>query len=81
MMVAGAILPDFLYSIGTVGFVVAYLWMGFAVGVKRAHDRGRAWWFVLLGAVPVLNLWPIIELGFLRGTVGDNQYGADPLGD
>jgi uncharacterized membrane protein YhaH (DUF805 family) len=27
----------------------------------------------------VLSLWGLIELGFLRGTVGPNQYGPDPL--
>ena len=25
-------------------------------------------------------LWTIVECGFLRGTVGDNRYGSDPLG-
>ncbi len=27
----------------------------------------------------VIALWMLIELGFLRGTKGDNKYGADPL--
>lgn len=27
----------------------------------------------------VVALWFLIELGFLRGTVGDNRYGPDPL--
>jgi uncharacterized membrane protein YhaH (DUF805 family) len=49
------------------------------LGVKRAHDRNRSGWFLLLSFVPVLNLWPLIELGFLRGTVGTNDYGPDPL--
>jgi uncharacterized membrane protein YhaH (DUF805 family) len=26
-----------------------------------------------------ISLWLLIELGFLRGTVGPNQYGPDPL--
>jgi uncharacterized membrane protein YhaH (DUF805 family) len=26
-----------------------------------------------------ITVWAIVELGFLRGTVGDNQYGPDPL--
>lgn len=29
--------------------------------------------------VIVLSLWALVELGFLRGTVGDNRYGSDPL--
>ena len=26
-----------------------------------------------------ISLWALIDLGFLRGTPGDNQYGSDPL--
>jgi uncharacterized membrane protein YhaH (DUF805 family) len=26
-----------------------------------------------------ISLWGLVELGFLRGTVGPNQYGPDPL--
>jgi uncharacterized membrane protein YhaH (DUF805 family) len=26
-----------------------------------------------------ISLWMIVELGFLRGTFGPNQYGPDPL--
>jgi uncharacterized membrane protein YhaH (DUF805 family) len=28
----------------------------------------------------VVSVWFLIELGFLRGTAGPNQYGPDPLG-
>lgn len=31
-------------------------------------------------ATPIIGaIWLLIELGFLRGTVGDNQFGADPV--
>jgi uncharacterized membrane protein YhaH (DUF805 family) len=26
-----------------------------------------------------ISLWGLVEIGFLRGTVGPNQYGPDPL--
>jgi uncharacterized membrane protein YhaH (DUF805 family) len=26
-----------------------------------------------------ISLWGLVELGFLRGTIGRNQYGPDPL--
>lgn len=26
-----------------------------------------------------LSIWGLIEMGFLKGTTGDNQYGPDPL--
>ena len=28
----------------------------------------------------VIAIWVIVELGFLRGTVGQNEYGPDPVG-
>jgi uncharacterized membrane protein YhaH (DUF805 family) len=56
------------------------VWPNFATQVKRAHDRGRSGWFVLLGLVPIASIWPAIELGFLRGDMGPNRFGADPLG-
>jgi uncharacterized membrane protein YhaH (DUF805 family) len=33
--------------------------------------------FSLAGAA--ISIWMIVELGFLRGTSGSNQYGPDPL--
>ena len=60
--------------------ILLLAWPNIATQVKRAHDRGRSGWFVLLGLVPVLSIWPGIELGFLRGDVGPNRFGADPLG-
>ncbi len=35
--------------------------------------------FVLQLAIVVVAVWGLVELGFLRGTVGPNQYGPDPL--
>jgi uncharacterized membrane protein YhaH (DUF805 family) len=29
--------------------------------------------------VPILNFWPLIELLFVRGTVGANRFGPDPV--
>ncbi len=55
------------------------LWAQAALYVKRAHDRGRSGKFVLLFLVPLVQIWPFIELSFLRGTTGDNEYGGDPL--
>jgi uncharacterized membrane protein YhaH (DUF805 family) len=26
-----------------------------------------------------LSLWALVELGFLRGTAGENHFGPDPL--
>lgn len=49
-----------------------------AIQIKRLHDRDRSGWFLLLNFVPFLNLWVGIEIAFLPGTIGQNQYGPDP---
>jgi uncharacterized membrane protein YhaH (DUF805 family) len=59
-------------------YLLAMLWPSIAVSIKRAHDRGRSGWFILLFLVPIVSLWPLIELMFLPGTSGNNSYGADP---
>lgn len=52
---------------------------GLAVGVKRAHDRNHSGWFLLIGLIPLIGgLWLLIELGFMKGTEGDNKYGPYP---
>ncbi|MBF0248363.1 MAG: DUF805 domain-containing protein [Alphaproteobacteria bacterium] len=51
-------------------YVVFQFWTALAIMYKRCHDRGRSAWWLLLVIVPLLNLWVMIELLFLRGTVG-----------
>jgi uncharacterized membrane protein YhaH (DUF805 family) len=34
---------------------------------------------ILMLASFAVSIWALVELGFLRGTVGPNRYGADPL--
>jgi uncharacterized membrane protein YhaH (DUF805 family) len=36
--------------------------------------------FTLVGVITVIGLAFLIDLGFRRGTAGDNQFGPDPLG-
>lgn len=47
----------------------------------RCHDRDRSGAFAVLYLVPIICVWPFIELVFLRGTVGTNKYGNDPIGE
>jgi len=55
-------------------------WASLAVTIKRLHDRNKSFWWILLFQVPIIgSIWALIELGFLRGTVGSNKYGEDPL--
>ena len=34
----------------------------------------------ILYFIPIIQIWPAIELFFLKGTNGENKYGPDPLG-
>jgi uncharacterized membrane protein YhaH (DUF805 family) len=49
------------------------------IDIKRSHDLGRSGWFTLLLFVPLLNIWPLIELGFIKGNDGVNRYGPPAL--
>ena len=73
---------DFNAGIGVLSglFTIIGLWPSLAVMVKRAHDRNRSGLFILLMFIPIINIWPIIELVFIKGTDGENRYGSDPLG-
>ena len=65
----------------TLMFIIAALWPGLAVGIKRCHDRDRSGWFLLIALIPIIgSIWLLIELGFLRGTIGANRFGPDPRG-
>jgi uncharacterized membrane protein YhaH (DUF805 family) len=64
--------------IGLVALLFMYPTM--AVYVKRAHDLNHSGWFVLVMFIPIIGgIWLLIELGFLEGTIGPNQYGPDPI--
>lgn len=58
-----------------------FLYPTLALYTKRWHDRGKSGWWTLIILIPLIGqIWVLIELGILRGTVGPNQYGPDPLG-
>lgn len=47
--------------------------MGISLLVRRMHDVNKPGWYAL---IPFYSLY----LALIRGTVGDNLYGPDPLG-
>ena len=47
--------------------------------IRRLHDLNRSGYFVLLGCIPIVNFIFEIYLLAVRGTVGANDYGEDPL--
>ena len=68
-------------------FVLANFIPGIALGVRRIHDFDKSGWLYLIvifgGMIPMVGMlvsigWVIVN--FLRGTVGANRFGEDPLG-
>jgi uncharacterized membrane protein YhaH (DUF805 family) len=60
-------------------FALAVFWPNLAILIKRSHDRNWPWPFILIMMVPLVQFWPLIEIGFLRGTIGGNRFGPDPV--
>jgi uncharacterized membrane protein YhaH (DUF805 family) len=56
-----------------IGIVIGFL------GVAGDSSGGSAIGAVLSLAGVAILIWAFVELGCLRGTVGPNQYGPDPL--
>ena len=53
--------------------------LGTARTISSAGLLGTlASWILIIGALVVLA-WMFFELGFVRGTVGPNEYGPDPV--
>jgi uncharacterized membrane protein YhaH (DUF805 family) len=58
--------------------LVFYVLPALLSGVSEATASESAA-MVLSVASVAISIWAIIELGFLRGTSGPNEYGPDPL--
>jgi uncharacterized membrane protein YhaH (DUF805 family) len=49
------------------------------LSIKRAHDLDRSGHFCWLLLIPVVHIFPVILLSFVKGTTGPNRFGPDPL--
>ncbi len=70
-----SMLAGFILLVVSLGLLIP----GIAVSARRLHDRGWSAWWLLGFLVPILNLVLIVNF-FMRGTVGPNKFGPDPLG-
>lgn len=52
----------------------------FGIGVSSDPTNPSAFGMILGIATMAVGIWYLIDLGILRGTVGDNDYGPDPVG-
>jgi uncharacterized membrane protein YhaH (DUF805 family) len=57
---------------------LAFFLPSLAVFVRRMHDTNRSgWWYFI--AFTVVGLIPLLIWLCTRGTIGENQFGGDPL--
>lgn len=64
----------------------SWLWLApfwfIPTALESASDHvpeGGTTWIILIVTSLGLSLWALVELGFLKGTPGRNEYGEDPL--
>jgi uncharacterized membrane protein YhaH (DUF805 family) len=82
--------PEFSGGTGLLSTVVWFgtLVPGISSTVTRLHDRGHSAWWLLWLLLPLAGaIVLLVQIGFLRGDAGPNQYGpaparavADPVG-
>ena len=69
-------------GIGLLGglFELASFVPSIAIAARRLHDTNRSGWWQLILLIPFIG--PIVLLVFLvlRGDIGDNRFGNDPIG-
>ena len=59
-------------------FGLVVLIPGIAVSIRRLHDLDRTGWWILLDLTAIGTL-VLIYWACLRGTVGANRFGPDPM--
>jgi uncharacterized membrane protein YhaH (DUF805 family) len=71
------------YGIGPLTglFALAIFLPSIGVTFRRLHDLDRSAWWVLLGLLPIIGSLVLLFWYVQRGTVGDNRFGPDPIGD
>ena len=67
-------------SVEIVGIIFWFLilWPNLAIQAKRWHDLDKSTWWICIVLIPIVgSIWALIQLGFKKGTEGDNRFGPD----
>ena len=75
------LLLDIWLGTGRLFFIwqIFLFWPTLAIQAKRWHDRNKSAWWILIEFIPIIgSIWALVELGFLKGTEGNNRFGAEP---
>ena len=67
--------PTSIGVLSTVYYLVTLI-PSFSVTIRRLHDINKSGWNLLWMLIPLLGAVYIIILNILKGTDGDNKYGA-----
>ncbi len=59
---------------------LALLLPSVAVSVRRLHDLDRTGWWLFIILIPLIGAIVLLVWFCMRGTVGPNRFGPDPLG-
>ena len=54
--------------------ILVLIWVSLAVTTTRLPDRDKSGWWLLINFIPIIAMF---ELGFIKGTRGNNRFGAD----
>lgn len=62
-------------------FSLAILLPNIGVSIRRLHDLDKSGWWLLLVFLPLIGALVLLYWFVHRGSVGDNQFGPDPVTD
>ena len=70
----------FISTLGIILVGVVTIVPSLAAGVRRLHDIGKEWYYILLCLVPVLGLLVLLYFFVQDSQPGENAYGPNPKG-
>jgi uncharacterized membrane protein YhaH (DUF805 family) len=69
----------FYIAPGVLAFVAVFFGLTSSAIMGEPSDWASLWFRICLIAAFAIGVWAFVEFGCLRGTVGYNRYGPDPL--
>lgn len=69
----------FLITAITFVVLIASTISSICLSVRRLHDVNKSGWTILLGMIPIINLYVFYLTCLKKGTTGPNHFGNDPL--
>src|SRR5258706_14260908 len=69
-----------LFAVNTVVNYVITFYYTISLDIRRAHDLGHSWKYVLLGFIPIYGIYINLRFLFDVGQDSPNKYGPKPSG-